>query len=788
MASDRKSRKLARRIQKRSNAKTMRDNRAMALGFGFIAIFIILILRVLYIQTVPGPEYRRLATRQQNRTQLSSVNRNVPATRGAILDRHMQPLIGTIPVFEVFIDVNLLHAAGNATINEHIEAINRHLGIPSMTLLAHFEVDPTTGDLRNPVGASHRVIAREVEPEAALYLRDNYRHVHATQMSMRQHYDPFFAPQVLGFMRGDAVMGLESSYNAALTGVPGRTIMVNGELEEIPVRNGFTLITTLDSDIQHIAQNIVNQTYAEMDADFVGLIAVDPFTGEVLAMAQAPTFSIADPLDVNLTNDTWLQENWDLLTERERTEQMERMWQNFHISRAYEPGSIFKPIVIAAAIEEGTINPNRTFNCQGGRQVREDWVACWTIHHGLTLTEAIYRSCNVAMFYVMDTLQRDNFYRYRGYFGFGTRTGIDLPAETAVSSRLVMYTREALGPVELLTSSIGQGFNATSMQSIMAYAALINGGDMLQPFVVSQVVDEFNNVVHENHPTVLRRVISGSTSDFIRRQMEYVVSAEAGTARSARITGHAVGGKTGTGQQGRRDAGINSLSFLAFTPVENPEILVMMVIDRVCNDTYGGAGAELGHRTARFLREVIALRGMPPSDGPYALDYWRPSETIAEPMPDYSGWRLADAVNDLSSRSNSGYQVVGSGTVVSHTFPVPGRDLPQTSPVLFHMDPETRISEEMVLVPDVIGMTVSEANSVLRSFGLPPVLLESFTHVSQFSMGEPRTMNVEPRDEGSGPYIPDMPIDPTSGMRVYRQYPSASSELERGTTVMLRAR
>ena len=769
----------------KASIKRQRDMQATFIGVVLTIIFVVLGYRIFHIQTVQGDEYRRLAVRQQNRQQQGTVSREIPASRGEIMDRHMQPLIESIPVYEVFFDVNLLHAGSQEARSAHLAAINRYLRIPILDLEAHFDQD-IEGNLINPVGASHRILAREVEPELAHYLSDNFTHIHATRMTQRRHVSPFFAPQVLGFIRGDSLHGLESAYNIELTGTAGRSFLVQGETQEVAVRNGFSLITTLDSDIQRIAQASVDQAFLEMDADFVGMIVMDPFTGEILAMAQAPTFSIAEPLNPQTTTDTWLQNNWDYLSEARRHEEFQRMWQNFNISHAYEPGSIFKPIVIAAALEENLIDTNMRFNCTGARYLFTERVPCWNVHGPLSLTEAIYRSCNMAMFYIMDALGRDNFYRYRGYFGFGSRTGIDLPAETAVSSPVVMYTFANLGPVELLTSSIGQGFNASAIQSINAYAALINGGSLMQPFVVSQIIDEFGNIVYETQPTIVRRVISGTTSDIIRTQMRYVVTAPGGTANPwSYIPGYSIGGKTGTGQQGARDAGINSLTYIAFTPVENPEFLVLMVAHNVCDDEYGGAGREIGPRVRDFFQQVINLRGMQPFGGTQPMYEWRADVMGAAVMPDYSGQRLADAVRDLSTRSNGGYQVIGSGITVSHTFPVPGREMPQTSTVFFYMDSDSRIEGQMVEVPNLVNLTVSQAELVLLELNLPPMRLDSLAPQSiAGSSDDARTFNVEARDDDNE-Y--DSPVQVNQYI-IYQQFPSPGTELERGTWVMFRAR
>jgi len=272
----------------------------------------------------------------------------------------------------------------------------------------------------------------------------------------------------------------------------------------------------------------------------------------------------------------------------------------------------------------------------------------------------------------------------------------------------------------------------------------------------------------------------------MRTQMEYVVTADRGTGRFSHVPGHRIGGKTGTGQQGDRDDRIDTYTYIAFTPVQDPEFLVLMVIDRVCSDSYQGAGREVGPRVARFFEELIHLRSIHPSDGMGTIDQWRHEVAGAPLMPNYVGYRLADAVADLSLRSNGGFQVIGSGTVVASTTPPAGTQMPQHSQVIFNMDPDTRIEGQMVFVPNVDGLTISEAGNILQELGLPIVWLGSLSPFAVNENGVPRTSNVETRTGGSmynGDESPPLPLE-----RVYQQFPLANTEVERGTMVMVRAR
>jgi len=378
---------------------------------------------------------------------------------------------------------------------------------------------------------------------------------------------------------------------------------------------------------------------------------------------------------------------------------------------------------------------------------------------------------------------RDTFYRYRGYFGFGERTGIDLPGEVCVSHPSVMYPYSMLNAVEMATSGMGQGFNTTTLQLINGYAALINGGNLMRPYLVSQIVDSQGNVVQETLPQVTRRVISPETSDFIREEMRYVVTNRPGvgeltsTAWRSYIPGHSIGGKTGTAQQGIRDNRDHNLSYISFMPVENPQFLVLMTIDHI-EDDRRFAGDVVPPIVREFYMDLIRIRNIQPTDGEVTVA----PDLFGTPMPDFSGQRLIEVARTITNMGSIGYQVVGGGTIISHTWPVPGNPMPTTSPIIFYMDPDSRISERMVIVPNVVDLGSEAASSLLVAAGFPVVLVtDASTNNNNDANFQPRTAGAEPIEEGTAPPAP-------ATYTVHQQFPAAGSEIEAGTQVMIRAR
>jgi len=781
--------------RRRTNKEQVRfAMRSIVLGVFFTLCIVGLLFQIWYLQNLYGDQYAIESAAQLARRNINRNSEVFAPVRGGFVDRNNQPITGTEQVFTVALDVEALHkrylrgreiSPTNDIRQEIFEEITKVLDVSQWELEQMFATDPITGELLLTTGRNWRILQRDVPEEIARPLARVAREINLEQTSLRWYPDPHFAPQVLGFSRGDAVWGLESFYRDEIMGQQGRRIWVQGETEIVPVRDGYTIVTTLDSDIQRLAQDYVNKTLVKHPADFVAMIVMNPMTSEILAMAQAPTFSLEDPFNPDYFTDTELSEVWDALDDSQRSNRVMSLWRNYHTTRSNEPGSIFKPFVIAAAIEEGVITPQNQFHCSGRREISDQIVWCHNRDWGcgsLTLRSAIFRSCNMAMVDINRILGRDLFYRYRGDFGFGERTGIDLPGEECVSSPYVMYPYHRLLPVEMATSSMGQGFNTTTIQMINGYAALINGGNLRRPYLVSHIIDSQGTRVHETQPTIVRRVISPETSDYIRNELRYVVEmrsgvGETGTGWRSHIPGYAIGGKTGTAQQGIRGGGEYVLTFVAFLPIDNPQFLVLMTIDRINNENDRFAGSTVAPIMRDFLLDLIRLRNIQPT-GEAEITA---AELINAPMPNYEGMRLAEAVSNVVNIGMGGYLVVGGGTVVSHHWPAPGHPIPENSPVIFYTDPDTRIPERMISVPTVAGLTADTANLLLQEVGLPAIL---FTNRSETSNAEsqPFTSRPEPIDESTA--APSAPLP----YIIYQQFPAAGSEIERGTQVVLRAR
>ena len=758
--------------------KRKRNRRIIAFGVVSTAMMLALLFVIGHINVTFGAQFERYAVSQLIIRQ-ESLNRVIPPVHGSILDRNRQPIIDSERVYNIRLDVRVLaslqsHPTRNPTPQQDIlEVIHEVLEIPMETLWGFLATD-SDGELIHDT--NWLLIDSDVPAHLALSLTHyhNLRHVHLEERALRRFPDPYLAPQTLGFVRGDASWGLELRYREEMAGEPGRVFRAFQSdsvvlTEETPVRDGHMLVTTLDSGIQRIAQRHVEQAAHYFGAEYTGIIIMNPQTGEVLSMAQWPSFSLESPDDGTLFTDPQASNFWHYMNPEEQLNHMMRVWNNFFLTRSFEPGSTFKPFVMAAALEEGLISPNNHFYCRGYRDIADRTVYCHNRHGNIDLLEALRVSCNIAMIDINNAMGRDLFYSYRNDFGFGQRTGIDLPGEEAVSSPLVMYTLDRLNSVEMATSSIGQGFNATPLQSINAFSALINGGYIMRPFVVSQIVDAHGNIVHENRPTAVRNVLSQQTSDFIRIAMQEVMS-PAGTGRRAAIDGYAIGGKTGTAQQGAERDWIVT-SFLGYMPVENPQFLAMAIVYNPAN-TQISAGNSSAIMVRDVFEEIIQYKQLPPTGEEQATGTLVTAG--AELMQDFSGMYLKD-VTPILINMGIDFDVVGRGSVVVMHIPAAGYPIPRNVPLWLHLDNDVSDMDSLTFMPSVEGLPIHRAEEVLLANGLYPIISYSS------AMGQGDWAFDAINDESTTQNESEI-------WQIYRQSPSSGVHIQRGTQVRLRAR
>ncbi|MBR6270984.1 MAG: penicillin-binding protein 2 [Lachnospiraceae bacterium] len=457
-------------------------------------------------------------------------------------------------------------------------------------------------ELNEKIAKERRSAKKDVFKIDGVYFETDYKRVY-----------PFndFACTLLGFSGKDDTRGnwgIEEYYNSELIGMDGKQYdVVNSdgvtEKSVIPPDDGKTVVSTVDFSVQKAAQNAIDAFLVNHKADNVAAIVMNPKNAEILALATDKKFDLNNPSDLSLTYSE--EEIAALTTDDEIAAARSVMWKNFAVADAYEPGSTAKPFTVAGALELNLVNEKSEFNCTGSKSYGSGSTGV-TIHcnahegHGtINLAEGLMYSCNVAMMEIAEKIGGENFVDLQTVFGFGRQSGIDLPGETAG----LVYDAEKIGTVDLATNSFGQNFNVNMIQLASAFCSLINGGYYYQPHVVKQILSSDGQVIKNIDATLVRKTVSRETSEFIKNALFETV--EAGTAKTAHIDGYSVGGKTGTAEKQPRADKKYLVSFVAAAPIEDPEILIYVIVD---NPTVGedeDVSAKLAIAIEKNIMEAI---------------------------------------------------------------------------------------------------------------------------------------------------------------------------------------
>ncbi|MDR2183464.1 MAG: hypothetical protein LBE55_04750 [Clostridiales bacterium] len=719
----------AKKHTKQAFSRRWRSKKLSIMAFFFVLILGFFLFEISRWQSFAGEAYAvRTLTQIVNRHSTDD-RLMIQPTRGTITDRNMQSLAVSSTVYNIFVDVRML-----AQRSEQEQANNRYVLTEFFGLEHHafnrlLERDDDGTLIYNTY---HHVVLRglphsDIEDYEAWLVgiaaaREGFRirDIYIEEDSHRSYVFGSVAAPILGFHRG-LWWGLEDWYDQFLTGSPGRTMTAfdnQGNLgtERIAPTHGNTVVTTLDMTIQRFAEEIAGQAARDFRASHGSVIVMQPFTGELFALAQYPGFDANRPADPEgIVGEAFAAQLADLdPTSQEFFDILNIVWRNFNITGTFEPGSTYKSIVVAKALEEGVISPNQTFYCPGFKYVAGHRIHCSrTWGHGLlTLTQALAVSCNVAHMDIAEILGRDLFWQYQRDFGFGIPTGVDFPGENPG----YVFPLSGLNESELATSSFGQRFTATPIQTITSFATLINGGNVVRPHFVSQVIDARGEVVFShNAPQVQRRVITTETSDWVRRAMEYVVTD--GTGRLAAIEGFAVAGKTATsenGQVGEPDS--YSLSFIGYFPIEQPQYLIKVLLHEVPVEVWEAGQRSVAPVFRDVAQEIIMLRGMAPTQ-----DFAAHSPIFGEDytvIEDFVGLTVPQAVARLNSLGIE-YEFIGTaGNIIEAQFPVAGTRTTGDAHIVLSLENDG--SAELAEVPPVIGQPQEFAREILIAAGFVP--------------------------------------------------------------------
>ncbi|WP_051212707.1 penicillin-binding transpeptidase domain-containing protein [Butyrivibrio fibrisolvens] len=575
-------------------------------------IFAILSARLVSITRNNGADYEKQVLSQQ---EYDSVT--LPYRRGEILDKNGTVLAMSQKVYNVILDTRVLLEKKDA-VEPTIKAIVAQFGdyIDESTLRTYISNNPSS---------AYYIIAKELQydqiapfqaymtPGSGDY-NANIQGVWFEDSYIRYYPNGSLACDIVGFTTKDnqGQYGLEEYYNDELNGTYGREY---GYLDEestlerttIAAVDGNSIVTTIDGNIQSIVEKYLqefNDTYKDSyhegnAAENVGCIVMDVNSGEILAMASYPSFDLNNTRDsskllgmrmvdelgnkVDLESETggYINEtNLANMSSELLLANYNALWRNFCISNTYEPGSVFKPFTVAAALDNGSITGNEVYQCNGSLEIGGHDIRCHNRYGDgqVSVGRSIEISCNVALMQIGQTLGSATFAGYQHTFGFGLKTNVDLAGEARTAG--LVYTADTMGPTELATGTFGQGFNVTMIETIAGFASLINGGYYYQPHFVSKIVSPSGATVKTIEPRIIRQTISETVSDKIVSYCNLVVAGEEGTGKTARPAGYMIGGKTGTAETIPRDKTNYVVSFMGYAPADDPEIAIYVVVDR----------------------------------------------------------------------------------------------------------------------------------------------------------------------------------------------------------------
>lgn len=570
-----------------------RMQKKMIVMFTVVAALMIgLIGRLMYIEYTSGEKYEKIVLAQQGYD-----SQTIPYQRGDIVDAKGTVLATSIAVYNVILDCSVLNDDEKyvePTINALVSCFP---DLTSEQLYSYLKDSPDSRYIVLAKRLSYDTIQpfvnlQEERDEKGKLVNPYIKGVWFEKEYQRQYPYGKLASSVIGFTTSGnlGINGLENYYDGTLNGINGRQYGYlnsdsNFEKTIKPAVNGNTLVTTIDATIQSVVEKKIqefNEAYTdgyregEGGATRIGVLIMKPDNGDVLAMAQYPNYDLSNPWDLS---EYYTQEEIDAMDDDARLEALNQLWQNICLTYTYEPGSTAKPFTVAAGLETGTLSTNDTFFCDGAEQLSGFTVKCVAYRkggHGMqTLEQTLMNSCNDALMQMSYDIGPENFSKYQQIFGFGTKTNIDLPGEARTDS--LIYTEDQLSTINLATNSFGQNFNVTMIQVASAFCSIINGGNYYQPHVVKKITDENGNVIQEDNGTLLKKTVSSSTSELLKQYLYATVSD--GTGKYAKVPGYSMGGKTGTAQKLPRGQGNYLVSFIGFAPVDNPQLLVYVVVD-----------------------------------------------------------------------------------------------------------------------------------------------------------------------------------------------------------------
>lgn len=708
------------------------------MGLLGVAAFLVLAARLVKLMIVDHDYYESKAISNQTRST------SVTASRGTIYDRNMEVMAASSSVENIFLDP--------------LELVQNKVDIDSLAenlaVLLDLKVDYIKKQAAD-TSMRYKVIKRKQTKEVCDAVRsyvseNNIVGVHLEPDSLRYYPNHQIASQLLGFTNTEnkGAEGLESYYNNTLEGTAGAVITTKGNNETemlysyekyYEASDGDSLVLTIDRTVQRALEKQLEDAIDRYDVlNGAFGIVMDAQTGEVLAMATLGNYDpnqyleiadarTAEALQTQYTQALALPDGSALRNaameqyEDDLAEARLKQWRNRCVSDGYEPGSTFKVLTLAAALDSGSVTLEDTFQCGGVEQFegRSQPLNCWRhAGHGTeTTAQALQNSCNIAFGHIGLKMGGDNLYDYCSAFGLMERTGIDLPGEASglFHTRERLADQDSYGTSYLLATSFGQTIKPTPVQLVRAICAVVNGGYLLEPYVVSQVLDGNGDVVQSQERTVVRQVISEETSATMCQLIESVVTE--GTAKNAKVAGFRIGGKTGTAEktdQREENGELTNdkiVSFVGIAPMQDPRYVVLVALDtpNAATGQYISGGVMAAPTVAAVFEDILPYLGVEPEYEDEDLT------RVNIAMPDVMGLSEHEASKILVENGLE-YRLIGQGSKIMGQIPAAGKALPGKSTVLLYLDES--MPRDQVEVPNLMGMTVADATQTLKDLGL----------------------------------------------------------------------
>lgn len=662
-------------------------------------------VRVFYLQTVRGEELAQKAESQQLK------DTEISAMRGTIYDADGNVLAQSATVWNIYLDP--------LEIDSEEE---REMIVDEFTELFKYDDEERQELYKKTKAENHyEIVEKKVENNvkekiSEFVSKNKLGDCIGSEQATKRYY-PYgsLASSVIGFTGADdqGLSGIEAYYDEQLTGTNGRIItakdavsnkIANDFETSVEASDGDSLYLTINQTIQYYLEKGLRETMEEYQAKGAYGVVMNCNTGAVLAMSSLPDYDCNNPYTLTYSKNKKAIKKLTDETEKQEAESaaVQNQWRNFTVSDTYVPGSVFKTFIACAALEENVATLDTTYTCTGSIQVDEYTMKChYHPGHGTeNFTQGLENSCNPFFITIGQRLGVHNYFKYFDAFGFTEKTGIDLPGEASPQ----YYTEDQYGIVELSSASFGQTNSLTPIQVCTGLCAIANGGKLVQPYLVSSIVDSSGKTVEKTENTVKRQVISSETSATVRQMMKSVV--DNGTGKNGYVAGYSVGGKTGTStklgesKEGEGDKYI--VSFGAIAPSDNPEIAMLIIIDEPNQDL--GGGALCAPIAAQVVEEAMNVLGIEPKYDEEEM------KKLSKYTPNVVGKSVEDGKTELKENGLNCY-VFGNGDKIVRQCPTGAGTVPNGGTVFVYTE---EVDKQISTVPDFTGLTVNEAKDLAR--------------------------------------------------------------------------